>query len=276
MEQKLIFLDIDGTLTEPGCNTPPESALEAIRRARRAGNRVFLCSGRSYGMVKPLLQYGFDGAVCSAGGHIRCGGAVIYDCPMTPEQQEKAMAVFAENGVFRTVEGLETSYTDEAFKTFLRENARTGGNSELLRWREQVEKELNILPMAEYRGESIYKILFMSPDERRLEVPRRVLEAEFQFCIQENGRYGITNGELINRRFNKGSAVRRVSEHLGIPMANTVAFGDSMNDVEMLQTAALSLCMDNGAEALKKIAGAVCPGVSEDGLFRAFREYRLF
>jgi hydroxymethylpyrimidine pyrophosphatase-like HAD family hydrolase len=32
---KLIFLDIDGTLTEPGANVPPDSALEAIRRSQK-------------------------------------------------------------------------------------------------------------------------------------------------------------------------------------------------------------------------------------------------
>lgn len=34
MSKKLIFLDIDGTLTEPGSNIPPASALEAVRRAQ--------------------------------------------------------------------------------------------------------------------------------------------------------------------------------------------------------------------------------------------------
>ena len=47
MDTKLIFLDIDGTLTEPGSNTPPASALEAVRRARANGHKVVLCSGRS-------------------------------------------------------------------------------------------------------------------------------------------------------------------------------------------------------------------------------------
>ena len=40
MEQKLIFLDIDGTLTEPGKNIPPRSAVEAVRQARGKGHKV--------------------------------------------------------------------------------------------------------------------------------------------------------------------------------------------------------------------------------------------
>ena len=67
MDKKLIFLDIDGTLTVPGHNTPPESALAAIREAREAGHRVFLASGRSLSALSPLLRLGFDGAVASAG-----------------------------------------------------------------------------------------------------------------------------------------------------------------------------------------------------------------
>ena len=87
MNQKLIFLDIDGTLCVPGSNVPPTSALEAIRKAREAGHLVFLCTGRNLGMLSPLLGYGFDGVVGSSGGYVTCGDTVIYDCPMTPEQQ---------------------------------------------------------------------------------------------------------------------------------------------------------------------------------------------
>ena len=83
MNKKLIFLDIDGTLTEPGKNIPPESAVEAVEMARRAGHKVFLCTGRNYGMLKPLLKYGFDGLIASSGGYIEVEKKVIYDHPMT-------------------------------------------------------------------------------------------------------------------------------------------------------------------------------------------------
>ena len=41
MDRKIIFLDIDGTLTEPGKNEPPQSALQAIGEAREKGHLVF-------------------------------------------------------------------------------------------------------------------------------------------------------------------------------------------------------------------------------------------
>ena len=54
MERKLIFLDIDGTLTPAGSNVPPASALEAIRKARENGHLIFLCTGRNPGMMAPI------------------------------------------------------------------------------------------------------------------------------------------------------------------------------------------------------------------------------
>lgn len=96
MNKKLIFLDIDGTLTLPGSNEPPRSALEAIRAARAAGHKVFLCSGRNLDMLSPLLPLGFDGAVASGGGYVFADGQVLYDCPMTASQTERALRLFAE------------------------------------------------------------------------------------------------------------------------------------------------------------------------------------
>ena len=70
MNQKLIFLDIDGTLTPAGSNTPPESAMRAVRQAQAKGHKVFLCTGRNPAMLAPVLALGFDGAVAGAGGYV--------------------------------------------------------------------------------------------------------------------------------------------------------------------------------------------------------------
>lgn len=275
MDKKVIFIDIDGTLTEPGCNIPPVSALKAVSEARKNGHLVFLCTGRNYGMLSPLLGYGFDGFVGSSGGYIRCGDQVIYDCPMTDTQRDRALETLRKNGVFCTVESLEGSYTDEGFKEFLKRKGMESGNSELLRWREQVEKSLNILPMREYQGEPVYKIVIMSEKTEQLEEPQKVLEEDFYFSMQEQDGLGIINGEVVNRKFDKGKGLERVCSFLGADVRDTIAFGDSMNDVEMMKTAGLSICMENGSGKLKELADEICPAVTEDGLYRAFKKQGL-
>ena len=275
MDTRLIFLDIDGTLTEPGSNIPPVSAQEAVRRARANGHKVILCSGRNYGMLSPLLQYGFDGLVGSAGGYIEYDGKVVYDCPMTPEQQNKVLSVFEESGIYRTVESKTGSYTDEGFKVFLRENARSNGNSELLRWREQLEKDLGIRPMAEYRGEPVYKIGFVCRNAEDLREPMRMLGDSFEFCIQGTDEWGGINGELINKAFNKGMAVERLCGYLGATVEDTIAFGDSMNDAAMLERAGVSVAMGNACDELKALADVVCEDVAHDGVSLELRRMGL-
>jgi hypothetical protein len=89
-------------------------------------------------MLRPVYELGFDGAIGSGGGYIVYGDEVLFDCPMTEEQRLLSLNSLKENGVFRTVECKDGSYTDEGFKEFLEEHASEGGNSELLRWRKQI------------------------------------------------------------------------------------------------------------------------------------------
>ena len=60
-----------------------------------------------------------------------------------------------------------------------------------------------------------------------------------------------------------------------VPIEDTYGFGDSMNDLEMIETVGTSVCMENGAQALKDVSDIVCPAVTEDGLAKAFEQLGL-
>ena len=274
MKPKLIFLDIDGTLTSPGSNVPPDSALAAIREARENGHKVFLCTGRNHAMLSPLLDYGcFDGAVASGGGYVFCGERVLYDCPMSEQQKDTALRLFKEQGVFRTIEARDAAYCDEGLADFL--NEASGGNSELVRWRKALEKDLGIRPMSEYDGRPLYKVIFMCSSVDQLAPAIEALEKEFYFLVQDVAAANCINGELINRKFDKGLGIRRMAEALDFAIEDTVGFGDSMNDLEMIETVGTSVCMANGSPQLQRKSDLVCPAVEEDGLAWGFRELGL-
>ncbi len=86
---------------------------------------------------------------------------------------------------------------------------------------------------------------------------------------------GLIHGELINRDFSKGSAICRLCEYLQIPLTDTIGFGDSANDLTMLETTKVSVCMKNGDLAAKEVSDLICPSVEQDGLAAAFRELKL-
>ena len=279
MGNKLIFLDIDGTLTTPGSNEPPQSALKAISAAQAKGHKVFLCSGRNPGMLSPLLKYNFDGVIACAGGYITVGDEVIYDRPMTKEESELAIEKLHETGVFCTIECRDGAFGDENLGAFLESNAGEDGkgNSEIERWRKALASSLHIRPMGEYDGTPAYKVVIMCLHPEQLEPAREVLEDRYNFVIQEitDPAHRCINGELINRKYDKGRGILRICEYLGVPVEDTIGFGDSVNDLEMIQTVGTSVCMDNGAEALKKISDIVCPAVEEDGMAKAFEQLGL-
>ena len=273
MEQKLIFVDIDGTLVPAGSFTPPESAQRAIRQARANGHRLFLCTGRNYGMTAPLLQYGFDGYVSCAGGYVVCGGQTLFDCHMEPDLLQRVTEAFHSGGVLITLETREHAYADDCAGRFVEEGACTAALLE--RWYQAMNAELQVLPMAAYAGEPVYKLVFICQREEQLAHARSLLEPAFTFCMQSLPGSPCICGELISRRFDKGRGLRRVCEALGVPLADTVAFGDSMNDWEMMHTAGISVCMADGSPELRRACSRICPPVEQDGLATAFAELGL-
>ena len=270
MKRKLIFLDIDGTLTVAGQNTPPESAQRAVKRARELGHMVFLCTGRNPDMLAPVLKFGFDGAVSCAGGYVFAGEEVLFDCPMTDSQRDKAMTLLKNEGVFRTIEAKDATFGDEDLSDFLKNAGE--GNSELIRWRRALAGKLNIRPMSEYDGRPIYKVVFMCLNNEQLLPAQKALSDEFDFVVQDVKAHNCLNGELINRKFDKGTGVEAVAERFGFDLADTIGFGDSLNDLAMIKKVACSVCMENGSPSIKEISTLICPPAEEDGIEIAFKK----
>lgn len=270
-----IFLDIDGTLTQPGHSRPPESAIAAIEAARCTGRKVFLCTGRCEAMLRPLLECtAFDGYVASAGALVVVDGRDVFDCPMTREERDGVMTAMARAGVYRTVQTRTGAYSDEGFRDFLRARDEKSGSSELLRWREAIEQRLHMQPMRDYGGESAYSIVCMAPTRAQLD--QAMAECGMvDFLLMDDRTHDIVNAETVSRRCDKGSGVRRACEAMGIDARHSICFGDSLNDLPMFAAAGVSVCMGNGEEAAKAAADAVCGAVAADGLAKAFAAYGL-
>ena len=276
MNRKLIFLDIDGTLLPPGDMLIPDSTLQALRAARANGHKLFLCTGRNLRMTAPLLEYGcFDGAICSAGGYVLCDGQVLVDLPMEPEQCSGLSAVLEQHGVDYTLESRDETFAGPKMTArwkFTADAPDKPLNSEAARWRKAMQDGMSLTPLSRYDGQPIYKIVYIAEHLHDLDEAKRLYQDQFVFCESNLDTMddGMVNGELINRKFDKGTGIRAICRHLGHPQEDTIGFGDSDNDLQMTQAAGISVCMGNGSERLKQLCDRIAPTVYEDGLAREF------
>lgn len=81
--------------------------------------------------------------------------------------------------------------------------------------------------------------------------------------------------EFLHREGTKGHALRFLAAHYGIPMEETIAVGDAMNDHEMIEAAGLGIAMANAVPALKEIAGYITLGNNEDGVKHVIDKFVL-
>ena len=77
--------------------------------------------------------------------------------------------------------------------------------------------------------------------------------------------------DLMRLGLSKGVAVGVMCDNLHITPAQCMAFGDYLNDVELLRSVGESYAMANAHERLKKVAKHVCPSNDEDGVCRTIR-----
>ena len=150
-------------------------------------------------------------------------------------------------------------------------------NSEAERWRKAMEEGMSILPLSDYKGEPLYKIVFIADHESDLAEAKQLYEDQFIFCESRLGDNpsAIVNGELINRKFNKGTGIKAICDELGCSLADTIGFGDSDNDLQMTDVVGISVCMANGSDNLKKLCDRICPAVTEDGVARELKTLGL-
>lgn len=87
--------------------------------------------------------------------------------------------------------------------------------------------------------------------------------------------YHKKNMELYASDVTKGSGILHALAYLGIPVERSFAFGDGLNDIEMMTTVGTSLVMDNARPQLKAIADHIVPSVDEDGVAAGIEHYLL-
>lgn len=258
---RAVFVDIDGTLCDSRQRIP-QSATDALREARSNGHRLFACTGRSAPEVYPRFwDVGFEGLVGGAGGYARVGSRVLVDERMPREHAEVLTALWEELDAFYIWQGPDQMGPSDGYLDFF--VPRAGAHPE-----DWIEYAQSITPfIVDIDDGAFTKVTaYVPPEKASLERVTAALPAGYRAIIGSVGAAGYVPFEVVPAHLSKAVGIRAVCEYVGIPLSRTVALGDSNNDVEAVDAAALGISIGNGCEALVKVADIVAPSVSHDGL----------
>jgi Cof subfamily protein (haloacid dehalogenase superfamily) len=277
LRRQAVFLDIDGTYVNDRGLVPP-SAREAVVRARANGHLVFLATGRSTAMIPPeVTEAGFDGLVAAAGGYVELRGEVLHHRFVPVEDLRRVVAFFDAHDVAFLLESNSGLYGSHDAKPRLRR--RLFGDIADVRTLVEAEHGLHTFVDRLVVDEDLLR-----PDINRLSffdspVPFETIREEFtgRFDVIPSSvaRFGTHAGEMSIPGVNKALGIDIVLSRLGLPRTDTIAFGDSHNDLEMLQFVHTGVAMGGAHEAVLAVADAVTGSPDDDGVADGFRALGL-
>lgn len=258
--KKAVFFDIDNTIWDIE-NRIPDSAGAAIRSLRENGHLAFLCSGRCRGYIRSpaLLGLGFDGIISGCGTLIEYGGETLFYHRIEPALAEWAVRTVRSYGLRPILEGREYLYFDDS---------EFSGDF----YGEKLRRELGGRLRSIEGSWGEWEVSKFSCDTRGAdrEACFAALEKDFDLIIHNENVV-----EIIPKGFDKGDGIRRLCGMIGHDISDTVAFGDSVNDLGMFAECGISVCMGNGTGAAKEAASLVTAPLEEDGIWKACKTLGL-
>lgn len=257
--KKAVFFDIDGTLWNEKMQIPA-STIAAIRTLRENGSLAFICSGRSRANIqtRELLDIGFDGVVAACGTHIDIHGKKVYEQLLTQKQVMHALGVLEKHNMRAVLEGPEYIYVEE--DAFL-------DDPYVIHLREELGERVKSI-----EENTVYEINKLSAVLNGADIEKVAADFGDMFSIINHGG-GLV--EIQPNGHSKATGAARVCEMFGIDRADTYAFGDSANDLEMLSYVAHGIAMGNGTKEAKQAAEYVTADIMEDGIMLGLKHYDL-
>ncbi len=276
MNKKVVFLDIDGTFRDPVYGIP-DSAVEAVENARKNGHIVIICTGRTMGLIPDDIdKNAFDGFIAGGGCHIEYCGKTIFDSEISSDRILKICNGLDRLGISYRIETKKSVYMTPEMADKLGFLGCTADMNSELRQMTAVNNKFQFrYTIDDYRKNpvSASKICTLSRDANFNDI---LLIAEGYYTIKHSdAKNSIVNTEIIQQGCDNGSAIKRMADYLKIDQSVCIAFGDSMNDVDMFAASGFSAAMSNGEKRLIEKADMVCPHIMEDGLYKGFKKIGL-
>lgn len=264
MSIRLIATDMDGTVLTSDHRTMSPRTLAALASARAAGVELLAMSGRqAYSIGAIVAGSVLEGVVVGSNGSVAVDiptRSVLFEERMDPPAQSEFAYAFRAR-----VPGVTFRSVRSAGNEYVIEDGSTGGNDP--------GAEVALWPVA-HRYADLDEVLAAPSVKLVVHAGSSGLTAEEMLAVARTldvpGCHATTTGapflEVGRAGITKGSALARFCAERGIESRDVVAFGDNLNDVEMLQWAGVGVAMANAVSGVKDIADEVTLENDADGV----------
>lgn len=255
---KIIFLDVDGTLVgeKDGVIYTPDSAIEAIVKARQ------ICTGRSLGEIGPLQNIGFDGIIGAAGGFLMENGQFVFQHRMPEDIIHTIIQDSQERDLLINLECDDGWYCNQAFIDY---------TAPMLEGQDDYASLIH--PIKDANLTTINKVTVLSHSLPFEEICQPYEQDYTTVAMSWPGR--IHGGEISLPGISKATAIQYVLASHQYDKEDTMAIGDSMNDIEMFKCVNTAIAMGNYRDKLDKYASYITDTLDNDGLYKAFAHFKL-
>ncbi len=255
---RLVVTDMDGTLLDDA-KRPPAGLWDTLARLRERGVLFTPASGRQYATLAAQFAEVADGMVFIAenGTYVVRDGVELSSDPLDPAVVARLVGIVrglaaAGTDLGAVVCGKRSAYVERSDPAFLAEV-------------EQYYLRCEVVEDAAAVDDDVIKVaLFDFGAAEETTAPAlAAFAATHQVVV--SGEHWV---DVMNRTANKGAALRRLQRELGITPAQTMVFGDYLNDLEMLDAADWSFAMANAHPEVVRRARHLAPSNNDDGVLR--------
>ncbi len=258
--KSIVSFDLDMTLLDHATFTIPDSALKALDRLR---GRYYIVLATARDMDAPN-SVGYrdivrpDAIIHNDGTKITVGDRLIYESFM-PKELVRRLLSFAEK------EGLSVgaSTGTEDYFTYPDQVAEI----DVLRWG---ESRRNFRDPWELMNFPVRTMMYIGRPGGAKKIAEAFPELDCPLIASELG------ADLMEREKSKASGLKRLCDYLHVDIRDCYAFGDSMNDCDILREAGTGIAMGNAVEGLKAVADYVTSDIGDDGVYRACEHLGLW
>ncbi|RYG73719.1 HAD family phosphatase [Lentibacillus lipolyticus] len=256
MTYKLLFLDIDGTILKPD-HTYTETTKQAITMAKEKGVDVFLATGRPLHEISDLAEeLDIHSFIAYNGSFATYRNDTIVNEPIPKNSMERFITIAEEHNHELIMYTREKNYCTNMERPLVQKFTDLFG----------LKTNAAFTPaiMDEILGATALNV---ASDQ----VPLYETEANFQLSpVHVNG--AENSYDILRTNVNKGYSVEKILDLLGVTPEEAIAFGDGMNDKEMLQTVGEGFAMGNAHDDLFQYAKHRTATVDEDGITQGLKK----